>query len=119
MKHWLGLWLIAVAVLHTLLAFVFYGRPLRQIADAGIWNSVARDQRLATAGWFVLFGVLLFVCGLAVRALERATAGVVPRSLGWSILLLATLGVVLMPASGFWLAYPPALAILLRRRAGA
>lgn len=116
MKHWLGLWLIAVAVLHTLLAFVFFGRPLRRMAELGAWNSVARDPQLATPSWFILFGVLLLACGVILRALERATAGEVPAPAGWVLLSLATLGVVVMPASGFWLAYPPALAILLRRR---
>ena len=61
----------------------------------------------------VLFGVLLFACGLAVAALERAGAPM-PRALGVCLLALTVLGVVLMPASGFWLAFPPAVVILVR-----
>jgi hypothetical protein len=116
MKHWLGLWLIAVAILHTLLAFVFSGRSLQRMAELGIWNSVARDPQLATPSWFILFGALLLVCGVTLSALERAAQGAVPRAVGWGLVALATLGVVLMPVSGFWLAYPPAVAILRRIR---
>lgn len=57
---------------------------------------------------------MLFICGLAVSALEQAR-DTLPGALGWSLLVLALLGVLLMPASGFWLAFPPALAVLLSR----
>ena len=65
--------------------------------------------------WSVLFGLVVFITGLAVSALERSSSGVLPKSLGWSMLALATFGVALMPASGFWLAFPPAIAVLVRR----
>ena len=54
-----------------------------------------------------------FITGLAVSALERSSSGVLRKSLGWSMLALAMFGVVLMPASGFWLAFPPAIAVLV------
>ena len=53
---------------------------------------------------------------MIVWKLERTTKGVLPGSLGWSLLALAILGVVLMPDSGFWLAFPPAIAVLVRGR---
>ena len=65
--------------------------------------------------WFVLFGIVLFICGLAVPALGRSTSIPLPRSLGWILLALVALGLAFMPASGFWLAIPPAVAIVLRK----
>ena len=56
------------------------------------------------------------ILSLWVSALERGSA-VMPRSLGWSLLTLSILGVVLMPSSGFWLAFPPAIALLVRKNA--
>jgi hypothetical protein len=113
MKPWIGAWLIAVAALHTVFALVVFGDPLRGLLARGLFDAIGGDLRSAVAAWFLLFGLLLFVFGLAVAALERA-GGPLPASLGWSLLGLALLGVVLMPASGFWLAFPPAIAILLR-----
>jgi hypothetical protein len=113
MQRWIGNWLMGVAVLHTAFAAAVYGGVLRDIGARGVFNTVGSDPLTGAVAWFVLFGVLLFACGLAVAALERAGAPM-PRALGVCLLVLTVLGVVLMPASGFWLAFPPAVALLLR-----
>ena len=115
MKHWNGPWLMGVAVIHTGFAIAMFGGVLRGVVARGVFDSVGADPMVGAVVWFVLFGVMVFVCGLAVAALDRATGGELPRPLGWSLLALASLGVVLMPASGFWLAFPPAIAILVRK----
>lgn len=115
MKHWIGRWLIGVSVIHTLFAIVVFRDVLSSLIRRGVFNTVGSDPMTGAVVWFVLFGVALFVCGLAISALEKASSDPLPRSLGWSLLTLVALGVVLMPASGFWLAIPPAVAILLRR----
>ena len=111
MKRWIGNWLMGVAVLHTGFAVAVYGGVLRGIAERGVFDTVGDDPLTGAVTWFVLFGVLLFACGMAIAALERADAPT-PRSLGVCMLALTVLGVVLMPASGFWLALPPAIAML-------
>jgi len=113
MKHWIGRWLIAVSIIHTVFAAVVFDNVLVSIIRRGVFNTVGNDPMTGAVVWFVLFGVALFICGLAVSALERSNSPL-PRSLGWSLMVLVALGVVLMPASGFWLAIPPAIAILLR-----
>lgn len=118
MKRWLGRWIVGVSLLHTLVALVLFRSQLSAILERGFFNSLGGDARLSVAAWFVLFGAVLFVLGLAIDALERHKGSAVPRSLGWSLLALGLVGVSLMPASGFWLTFPPAVAILLRRGAG-
>lgn len=113
-RRWVGRWLIVVSVIHTLFALVVFGRVLRSLVERGLFNTVGKDPQVAAVAWFVLFGVVLFIAGLAVDALEAARVPL-PRSLGWSLLALVALGLVLMPASGFWLALPPAVALLVRR----
>lgn len=115
MKHWIGRWLIAVSVIHTVFAIAVFGSDLASIIQRGVFDTVGNDPQANAVVWFVLFGVILFICGLAVSALERSSSQPLPRSLGWSLLALVALGVILMPASGFWLVIPPAVAILLRR----
>ncbi|MEJ2610958.1 MAG: DUF6463 family protein [Candidatus Thiodiazotropha sp.] len=114
MKYWIGPWLIGVSVIHTVFAFALFGNVLLSIIQKGLFDSVGSDPMVGAVAWFVLFGILLFILGQALWELEHAMEGMLPRSLGWSLLTLTILGVVLMPASGFWLAFPPAIAILTR-----
>ena len=60
------------------------------------------------------FGFLLAVLAQAITALEHQGQQDKLQRVGWSLLLLCAVAVVLMPASGFWLA-APALWALLRR----
>lgn len=115
MRHWKGPWLMGVAVIHTGFAIAVFGGVLGDVVARGVFDTVGVDPMVNTAIWFLLFGAMLFISGQAVAALDRATRGELPRPLGWSLLALATLGVVLMPASGFWLAFPPAIAVLVRK----
>lgn len=116
MTPWVGRWLIVVSIIHTLFAVVAFPQVLRSLVAAGIFNSVGTDPMRGAVAWFVLFGVLLFVYGHAITLLERATGGALPKSVGWSLLAVVIAGVVLMPASGFWLALPPAVAVLMRKQ---
>lgn len=114
LRHrWKGPWLIAVAALHTVYAAIVFAEPLREILRRGVYNSVRHDPMLGAVVWFVLFGVLFAVLGWAVLQLERQGPDDAAslRPLGIGLLLLALLGIALMPTSGFWLALPPALAL--------
>jgi len=115
MKRWIGRWLIGVSIIHTLFAVVVFGKVLLSVVQRGVFNTVGTDPMVGAVVWFVLFGAALFICGLVVSTLERSSPTPLPKSLGWSLLALATLGVILMPASGFWLVFPPAIAVLARK----
>lgn len=114
-KIWIGRWLMAMAALHLIYGAVKYSGALRDMMERGVVNSVAGDPLRAAATWFMLFGPGLLLLGLAVTALEKAGVVGTLRALGWGLLAIAVLGVLLMPASGFWLAFPPALALALRK----
>ncbi|RNF85471.1 hypothetical protein EER27_04695 [Lysobacter psychrotolerans] len=108
--------MMGVSIIHTLFAIAVFKDVLASIVSRGVFNTVGADPLTGVVVWFVLFGIVLFVCGMATSALERATGGHLPKSLGWGLLGLVIVGVVLMPASGFWLAIPPTIAILARKR---
>lgn len=108
MKHWIGRWLIGVSIIHTLFAVVVFGKVLLSVVQRGVFNTVGTDPMVGAVVWFVLFGAALFICGLVVSTLERSSPSPLPKSLGWSLLALATLGAILMPASGFgWCSLRP------------
>lgn len=115
MKVWIGYWLMLVAVLHTVAMFMFFPAPLTDIFKRGVFDSIGTEPLLGAVAWFGLFGGLLFIVGMAVNSLERSTQGV-PMSMAWAILALTVLGIVLMPASGFWLALPAVVGILFQQR---
>lgn len=109
---WKGLWLVAVAAVHTVFAAVEFFPQWHAIARRGVLDSVDTDPMLGAVAWFGLFGIVLALLGWAIVLLERSPAPPAAlRPLGMGVLALAALGIVLMPASGFWLALPPAMAL--------
>ncbi|MFZ3002018.1 MAG: DUF6463 family protein [Undibacterium umbellatum] len=111
---WTGYWLIAVAVLHTIATGIFFGDVFIGMWQKGLFNSVGRDPMIGLAVWFFLFGPVLAMLGAAITSLEKASDFSTSNKLAWGLLLLSVVGVVLMPDSGFWLAFPPAFALIYR-----
>lgn len=115
MKQWVGRWLIGVSAIHTAFAVAVFGEVLASVAQRGVFNTVGADPTTGEVVWFVLFGAMLFVCGLAVAALEKSSSNQLPKSIGWSLFAMGIIGVTLMPTSGFWLIFPPAIAVLVKK----
>ena len=110
-RIWIGRWLICVAAIHTVAAGIFFDKILLGIVQHGVFDTV-KEPMEGAAVWFVLFGACLALLGMAIHALEHSENFASARALGLGTLLLTILGVVLMPASGFWLAFPPAIGLL-------
>ena len=116
MKSWIGLWIIGISIIHTVFALIFFRAGLDSIVKDGIFNTVGQDPLRAASVWFLLFGFLLFILGLVLVAWEKSTRTPLPVSAAWGLLFLGVLGIALMPVSGFWLIFPPVVAILLNSR---
>ena len=113
-RHWIGHWLMLVAAIHTVFGLTVFRTDLLAMANQGFFNTVGEDTRRAAVAFFMLFGFLLAVLAQAVSALEQRGRGVALRKIGWSILGLCGVAVLLMPASGFWLAAPAVWALLCK-----
>ena len=111
-KIWIGRWLIGVAILHTLFAIVVFNKIFLTIMQHGVFNAVGNDPMTAAAVWFLLFGAALALMGMAIHSLEKNGQFTSARAIGVGLLLMTLLGIVLMPASGFWLALPAAIALM-------
>lgn len=113
-KIWIGRWLIGVAVLHTLFGLAMGAPVLAGVGRRGVFNSVGNDPLAGMVAWFLLFGAIMALLGMAVSMLERAAQFKGARALGIGTGLMTLAGVILMPVSGFWLAFPPAIALMRR-----
>lgn len=113
-QPWIGLWLMLVAALHTLVAALLFAPAWHFIFRHGVFNVAKHAPDLLTAVWFLLFGALLAVLGMAVHALEQTGSFSVAGTLGWATLALTLLGLLFMPLSGFWLALPAVFGLFYR-----
>ena len=104
---------MAIGVLHQLVGFAVglglvaapdgtYAAPLLDLLRAGLVGQAEADLLRMAMVWFLLFGFLLIFTGAALRT-ARPTRG-----LAVGLASLCGLGVLLMPASGFWLGFVPA-----------
>jgi hypothetical protein len=108
----IGYVLIAIAVLHTVMGPVFYSQQIKDMFQAGIFNSIVPPYwDRSAAFWYFVFGAMLAAYGAMTQWLLN-TVGYMPRFWGWSFLAVCMVGIVFMPASGFWLGLLPAAAMI-------
>lgn len=120
MRRLCGPLLMATGVLDLLYVLVFHSRQLAAIAGDGFLNAVEPDVAISTfdretAFWHLMFGATVLILGGLVHWAQART-GALPAFLGWSLLVLGAIGVILMPASGFWLVLPQAVLMLVVAR---
>lgn len=87
--------------------------PLVDLWRAGVVGQAEGEPLRMALVWFLLFGFALIFAGAALHRLERS-GGRLSRGLAWGLGALCGLGVLLMPASGFWLGFIPAVQIWRR-----
>lgn len=118
MRRWVGRWIIGVGVMHSVIGFALFAAPLREIAGAGLWNTVRPSLPMRyLAFWFLFGGVATILVGYLADWIERVAGRALPRPLGWTLLGVAIAGVFFTPVSGFWLVFPAALGALAPPRA--
>tara|TARA_B110000014_G_scaffold253022_1_gene231970 strand:+ start:589 stop:960 length:372 start_codon:yes stop_codon:yes gene_type:complete len=115
MKAWISKWLIFVSAGHTVVGVILFSNIYMEMISKGLVGSVT-SEKTAAAAWFLLFGFLLFITSLLIAVIENHDTLKIPNSIGISLFALTTIGVILMPVSGFWLVYPAVIAILFKNR---
>ncbi len=87
--------------------------PLLDLWRSGVVGQAEADPLRMAMVWFLLFGFALILLGMTLHQLERS-GGRLSRELAWGLGGLCALGVLLMPASGFWMGFVPAFQIWRR-----
>ena len=99
--RWAPKLLIGGAVFHIVVGLALL-TPLDEIADAGVVDSIDGYAERESAFWYVMTGIALLALGELARWIVRET-GRIPARVGAWLLGMGVTGIVLMPASGFWL----------------
>ena len=112
MKAWIGKWLIFVSIGHTVVGILLFGDIYKEMISDGLLGTVV-SERTAAPVWF-----LLFIASLLIITIEKHDSLNIPNSIALLLFILTTLGVILMPMSGFWLVYPAVIGIVLKNKRG-
>lgn len=110
-----GRLIMAIAVLHFLFG-IWFGLPhLAAIAREGFVNAVDGHPGRPFAFWFLAFAAPAFLAGHLI-ARVGARGETASRAVGWSVFVFALVMNLLMPLSGGWLLFGPAVLLLLDAR---
>jgi len=100
--------LTVVGVLHTTVGLAKYRRTLRKMAREGVIDTVKGDREREAALWFLTCGASLILTGRLARWTQLQT-GTLPASTGTMLLGTGAAGAALLPRSGFWALFVPAI----------
>ena len=111
-----GRLLLAIAAIHAAFGLWFGRRPLGAIARDGFVDAIDPYLERNVVFWFLIASPLL--CMVGRFALWLADEGRRPPTwLGRDLLVVAVVGVLLMPVSGFWLILVPGALLLVTAQA--
>lgn len=92
--------LLAIALTHAAVGLFLFANPLIQLVSLGWIGQINEDQlAIAASVWFMLFTLPLLM--LVAQCWQKPTP--VSPAVLWIGVVMAILGVSLMPDSGFWL----------------
>lgn len=110
MRVWIGKYIAGVGIVHSVLGLVAFRTTFTNLIGDGLVNTVNGQPEREFAFWFVVTGFVLVLLGAVIDRYERGGHSL-PGFLGWALGTLALAGVLIMPISGWWLFFIPALAL--------
>jgi hypothetical protein len=113
MRSWIGKSVVFIGVVHSVFGFVVFRSTLGELVGEGLVNTVNGQPEREFAFWFLFFGFMAIIAGALIDWCER-NFGVLPGFLGWSLLALTVVCVGIMPVSGAWAIFVPAIGAIMR-----
>ncbi len=117
-----GLALLAIGLLHILLALVMPGvigfsGIWKEIGDAGVIDAVKSESlRIWGYYWFLVPGFFMIIYGLLCHWIENQLNHPLPSFAGWGLLAVAGFCIVLDLDTGFWLVLLVAINMIVASR---
>ncbi|MDR2870543.1 MAG: DUF6463 family protein [Deferribacteraceae bacterium] len=118
MKIWKysGLFLIITGIIHTAVGLMFGWSAHVEIIRAGLFNTIAQSIEHSYAFWFLICGFIIISFGQILHHYIKRDQRPAPLFFGYSMLIFAILGAIVIPVSGFWLFIPQALIIIIANK---
>lgn len=113
MRSWIGKSVVFIGIVHSVFGFVVFRSTIRVLVGEGLVNTVNGQPEREFAFWFLFFGFMAIIAGLLIDWCER-NFGMLPSFLGWSLLALTFVCVTIMPVSGAWAIFVPAIGAIMR-----
>lgn len=108
MHAWIGKSVVFIGIVHTVFGFVVFRSTLAELVRDGLVNTVNGQPEREFAFWFLFFGFMAIIAGALIDWCDR-TVKALPAFLGWSLLALTVVCVTIMPVSGAWALFVPAI----------
>jgi hypothetical protein len=114
-----GLALVAIGLLHSLVALVMpdavgFSGIWQEIVDVGVIDAAKSDSlQIWSYYWFLMSGLFVLISGLLCHWVERQLGSPLPSFVGWWLLLISIFGIMLDLDTGFWLVLLIAINILV------
>lgn len=111
--------LLAIGTLDVHVALFEFAPQFLDIVEDGVFNAVwwpAMSERMfarEAAFWHLFAGLAMTLIGGLAYWAQKMT-GTLPGWFGWALVIFGLLGISLMPVSGFWAFFVPALFIFLQ-----
>lgn len=118
MQAWIGKSVVFIGIVHSVFGFVVFRSTLAELVREGLVNTVNGQPKREFVFWFLFFGFMAIIAGALTDWCER-NFGKLPGFLGWSLLALTLTCVTIMPVSGAWLLFVPAVGAIFRARKSA
>ena len=115
MKSWIGKAVILIGIIHTLFGFIYLRHIFLDLWQDGLLNTVNGQLDREAFFWFTMGGFFMIALGLIINWVEQQQVGF-PNLVGWILLTLTLVVVLIMPISGGWLLFIPAIGALSRGR---
>lgn len=113
--RWIGRTVLGVAVVHTLFGAVFFRGIVMELVREGLVATISDQPDRGAVFWFFYTGFALALIGAWMDERE-AEARRFPAYLVAGLAALTAGGLLIMPASGFWLLIPPSVGAIVRNR---
>ena len=113
MRVWIGKSIVIIGVIHSIFGFVFFRSTIAELFGDGLINTVNGQPMREAVFWFIFAGFLMILFGMLVDWCERKGLEL-PKFLGWSLLIFTISVVTIMPISGGWLMFIPAIGAIIK-----
>lgn len=116
-QRWVGRWIMSISIAHLVLTFIIFPTQVTFIFTRSFFDTGVTNAEIGNTVWFFFFGIPLFLVGHMIDRDEKKT--VMPpfqEVILISLVCMTALGLLLIPASGFWFMIPAIFGFYLKNK---